>query len=780
MIAIIAVALIIKVIAPALAANAVGGAVLNFTSLEITNPGTSSFSAHAVGVISNAGPFSGTLLPATFTISYNSKTLGTMNMPQLTVIGSQDSPFDVNTNFTITDLDAFNAMTKDLINKPSVVWGISASVSLNALGLSFKDIEFSKSVVITAAGGLQDVNLLVFDLTQSTPDTIHVILEVSIQNPSIVSIVPLGDLTFNLFYLGSGIGMMICDNATLVVGSNILHMSGNLVPENLTITSELFNRFLTGQSTVVSATAASNASTLPLFNTALQGLTISPTLQGLTKAVIAALDFTSLSMNPIDNTQVGLGGNALISIYNPLGSNSPIGIQTAAMNVQLISNNLVLGTLSTPPLAVVNGSHPVISLALAANLVFYEDGSNFISFVEAFLQNPSVELSLVGTSNVVANTAIGQFSLTNIPVNQVVTLTGINNFPSISILSFNLPSNSPAGGITLSLQTSLGNPSIASVAIGTMVLDLYYGTALLGSVTGTGVTLVPGNNSIPLVGNINPSAANLPAASTFFSNYVNGINSVISVRGASAGSSNVTWVQQAVKILQISAPFAGATSSLINSVSLSQHGIFFPGGTGSSTSSSVAVASFSLPFNFPLSIWTISTNLTIFYNSVPTLLIPVPFVPSTSNEAAGTLAFSFSNALVDILSPQQLENFGQDLLLNPSISVQLQGVATTVVSTAAGNLTLSGISFTDTISVAGYNKFSNPPLQILAIDAIGGTAEYLTLSINISIPNPSIVFGQLGGLTLNLFYNNELVGYCDFELGHAPRHRLPLQLPRLP
>jgi len=70
--------------------------------------------------------------------------------------------------------------------------------------------------------GLNDVHLLVFDLTQSTPDYVFVSLQVSLTNPSIVNILPVGDLTFNMFYKDSFIGMMVANNVNLVVGQNIL------------------------------------------------------------------------------------------------------------------------------------------------------------------------------------------------------------------------------------------------------------------------------------------------------------------------------------------------------------------------------------------------------------------------------------------------------------------------------------------------------------------------------------------------------------------------------
>lgn len=735
-----------------------GGAELRFTNLTITDPHDTWFMTHALGVISNAGPFSGTLQPASFSVSYNGTRFGSLAMPAISVIGNQDSPVDVEAKFTVLDAAVFAAMTKDLINSASITWVVEASVTLNALGLQFDAIEFSKELVIPAADGLRQVTLLQFDLSQSTDTEVIVDLEVAVQNPSIVSILPLGDLTFELYYEGAYVGMLVSWNASLAQGANRLRMAGQLAPHNMTVASDLFSRFLQDQSSLVAAVAAPNASSIRLFNAPLQGLTLQTLFTGITTPVVQDLAFSSLVMTPLDNTQVGLAGQATIRLNNPLGPRSNITVYTAAMDVVLSSGGMILGSLSTAPLPVTGGSQPVIGLDLSAVMAFHGDGTNFQYFVRNFLQSASVELTLTGTSDVYAQTALGTLNLVGIPVDLTVTLAGVSNFPSVQILGFDLPANSPGGGIELTLNCSLANPSIATVPIGTMVLDLYYGSARLGSVSGANVTLVPGANTLSLVGNISPAPSDLPAASQFFSRYVTGADSVVSVRGVSAGASPVAWVQQAVQAVQISTTFKGDAAGLIQGITLNSLGIFFPGGSGAPTASSSAVAHFNLPFAFPFSIWQMTSTLTISSGGTQFLRIPVPATPCTSDQAAGTLAFAFTRLPVTVLNTALFETFATSLTVNSDLTVDLSGVVSTTVATAAGNLTLSGVTFAASVPLKGFDSFLNPPISITKVDVVGGTSAGAQLAIDLQIVNPSIAYGDLGGMTLALYYLGEKVG----------------------
>lgn len=243
-------------------------------------------------------------------------------------------------------------------------------------------------------------------------------------------------------------------------------------------------------------------------------------------------------------------------------------------------------------------------LSVVGNLVFSDaNGTSFVGFINKFISLPTVHLRIVGTCDVTANTAIGIMSLKGLPLDQMINLVGMNNFPGVGIPSFSLPSNSPNGGILLNLQAALQNSGVASVNLGTMTLGLFTPAGVrIGTVAGSGVHIVPGSNLLALSGNIYPAPADLEAVSLFFSDYVNGIDGIVISKGLDAGSSPIVWLQEVVKSMVLTAVFPGYTDVVVKKLTLASLGINFPGGTAFPFASSAAVAKFVIPFGFPLSV----------------------------------------------------------------------------------------------------------------------------------------------------------------------------------
>lgn len=148
----------------------------------------------------------------------------------------------------------------------------------------------------------------------------------------------------------------------------------------------------------------------------------------------------------------------------------------------------------------------------------------------------------------------------SLPTKKVV-LKGFNGLKGgVKIQSFNLPSNDPAGGITLTLETTVANvrfvivrnsflllntplqPSQVGVSLSTIAFNAFYGSTVLGPVASGAITLLPQSTSpLALVGRLIPqtSAQGLAAVSTVFNNFIHGENSDVSVTGVAAGPSSV-------------------------------------------------------------------------------------------------------------------------------------------------------------------------------------------------------------------------------------------------
>jgi len=139
-------------------------------------------------------------------------------------------------------------------------------------------------------------------------------------------------------------------------------------------------------------------------------------------------------------------------------------------------------------------------------------------------------------------------------------MNGLKN--GVIIQSFDLPANDPAGGIHLTLQTTVTNvrvgvvvlvsrfssvflqPSQIGISVSNLGFNAFFETTGLGPIASTGpVDLLPLTTSaLPLAGRLAPQASDsgLAAVSTLFNHFIHGENSNVTVQGATAGPNSVS------------------------------------------------------------------------------------------------------------------------------------------------------------------------------------------------------------------------------------------------
>lgn len=124
----------------------------------------------------------------------------------------------------------------------------------------------------------------------------------------------------------------------------------------------------------------------------------------------------------------------------------------------------------------------------------------------------------------------------------------------VTVESFDLPSNDPAGGVTLTLQTSLVNPSSVGVALSTIGFENTFGSTDIGPVSSGAFVLLPKSTiALPLAGRLIPQSTSqgLADVSTIFNGFIHGVPSQLVVHGAFSGPSDVTWLNTGIKQLAI-------------------------------------------------------------------------------------------------------------------------------------------------------------------------------------------------------------------------------------
>lgn len=173
------------------------------------------------------------------------------------------------------------------------------------------------------------------------------------------------------------------------------------------------------------------------------------------------------------------------------------------------------------------------------------DVGHLTEFTKTMLTAESFDWIISGSNLSVA--AIG-IDVPGIELNQKkVSLKGMNNLKGgVKIETFDLPSNDPAGGIHLTLQTTVTNPSQVGVELTSFAFANFFQNVHIGpAATSQAFSLSPLQTiPLPLTGRLIPqdSQAGLDAVSAMFNGFIHGKDSDIVVQGDSAGPTDVCHI----------------------------------------------------------------------------------------------------------------------------------------------------------------------------------------------------------------------------------------------
>ncbi|OJT10827.1 hypothetical protein TRAPUB_12696, partial [Trametes pubescens] len=184
---------------------------------------------------------------------------------------------------------------------------------------------------------------------------------------------------------------------------------------------------------------------------------------------------------------------------------------------------------------------PDIDIASDVGATFEIDANFEVADVDHLTNFTKVMLTEESFDWVISGSNLSGISVPGIELsNKGVTLKGMNNLKNgVLIETFDLPSNDPAGGIHLTLQTNVTNPSQVGVELSSIAFQNFFGDINIGPVASTqGFTLAPQSTvALPLTGRLIPQSdqAGLDAVSTIFNRFIHAQDSNVTVRGDSAG-----------------------------------------------------------------------------------------------------------------------------------------------------------------------------------------------------------------------------------------------------
>ena len=328
-------------------------------------------------------------------------------------------------------------------------------------------------------------------------------------------------------------------------------------------------------------------------------------------------------------------------------------------------------------------------------------------------------------------------------------------------------------------------PSQVGVALSSIGFNAFFGTTGLGPVAFTGpFNLLPLTTSpLPLAGRLvpQPSDSGLAAVSTVFNNFIHGMNSNLTVQGTSAGPSSVrdkcqrsdrslklhipqvTWLNEGIQALQVATflPNQGKLN-IIESIDLAQLSLMFTQATewGPATGSNNTLAAFTLPFNFPVDIIALAQNITTGFNGVNFAELIVPQGPTTTDIAARIIHLTFANIPFAVFGNKH--NVFSDFLAATTTgreqTLSLTGAANVQASTGVGTLSLQDIEFSVDSTIAGLQGLDAQPASVSNLDVASGTPDFLLITVDTTLFNPSNLTIGTGDLSCNLQFQGATIG----------------------
>lgn len=359
--------IVYTVIAPVYVQSRIDATTLVFSGLNISQPlglggaaGGASFTIAVRAVLSNLAPVDGTLNAFDATLNYGGAAVATFKMPTLSARAGVDNVLVFSAPVAVVSEAAFTAFGTALVQRASVDMTLSGrlsvTTSVGAVALTIENVNFAKTVSVPGCAGLRGGVVTAFSLAGSTPSQAIVALTVSVPNPSIVRIDPLGDLAAVVTYRGAYMGTVYARDAVLAPGTASISLSGALVNSNTAVTNELISSYLGGVPVLVSAETASCVGdprcpgAVPLFAPLLDSgaVELSAVLNGSPVPLVGGVDVQGMFLEPLGAEQVTVNLNVTVLVSALLGLNSPLAVTSLALNCTLEGQGTALGSLAVP------------------------------------------------------------------------------------------------------------------------------------------------------------------------------------------------------------------------------------------------------------------------------------------------------------------------------------------------------------------------------------------------------------------------------------------------
>ncbi|CAH1760642.1 14912_t:CDS:2 [Entrophospora sp. SA101] len=622
---------------PSIARKTMDRSTININSLLIKDPQETNFKTDLAGNVTNGGAFQVRVdFPDPITVYYKGGPLGTMNMNGVNIKNGNGQMSANESTFAISDPSNLIAFTADLLTSESVDWELKGKVKiqLQSLHLS-KTLPLDKIVTLKGANGFQDTVIKNLTITQNNAtNTLDLFVTAVLQNPSPVGM-ELGVLGLQVYYNSTLVASVTTDSFTLLPGENTINMRGSVTPPQTDNDKANIAGFVTsyiqgqGGSALAKGVSATPSSGAPIswLNTIVQGLQLNAKLASATPfKVITGVDFGQMKLVFTND-----------SAYAPIASsNRSIADYVLPFDISLqvteVSQDIKIYTQDQLEIAsLTSGFGPAtndasrIFIDIPATPLTAEQTDAGEQIFQDFLKNltlgSALDFQIVGTSNVVANTVIGNLTLTGIPLNTTTTINGFQGLgvkaPVISNLNL---IGGTKDGLVMGLNVDLFNPTNFSLDAGSVDFEMFLDNQTVGFAHVANLLLTPADSNLTVTATLDPK--NNPSAQKVLNSFLNGTQATIEI-GGYEGSTTIASLTSAFTSLRISSALPPLTTKLLGKTSL--------GILPDTAKNGVAKASVDLinPFAADLSISSIQSTLGFHGKQLATMNInnlPTPIV----------------------------------------------------------------------------------------------------------------------------------------------------------
>ncbi|GJJ74035.1 hypothetical protein EMPS_06393 [Entomortierella parvispora] len=507
---------LIPIVGTPIAQALVDGSVLQFDAIKILSPSDTSFQTDINGLISNTGPMDAQIVfPNPVTVSYGGKVIGSMAMPTVNAVAGKGAELNLTgVAFTISDITAYTDFTIFALNNAKFEWTIaSTGVVVNAMGVPIPGVSMSKTVTLDGFNKLAGLQLSSnYTITDVDDQGLHLLIGASLQNPSTIGMtIPVSQ--FSTVFHGTTLGPAVVNGLTLIPhGTSDFALQAMIVPNaNVDMTPYLvgiFENALSGANTPLQA-IGTGAPGVSWLDTALKSLTLETVLPPLSAPPIQSVTINAMSMDfACDSCELNpIATSNITAVTNlPFAKDAPI--VSLKQNIFVLdSNGSVVGNLITPyNNATVSGNTVSTTTPQSPLVVNPKDQATYSTFINDLNQADHYQLGLNGTVDSILK--LGPFGNIEVKGIRLDVKSNLDGLQGLKVVDLRYIAGFKFGISTVDITSivNIHNPSKLTLHIGKLTLRLNATTGYAGVTVIPDLTLVPGDNVMPNVANLETSA----------------------------------------------------------------------------------------------------------------------------------------------------------------------------------------------------------------------------------------------------------------------------------